>query len=52
MGFVEMEFVLVHVPTNTHVLTKSASLVETGSSQLYQLWLDFGPRTQGEACPR
>ena len=37
MGFVEMEFVVVHVSTNAHVLTKSTSSTETGSSQLYML---------------
>ena len=32
MGFVEVEFVVVHVLTNAHVLTKSTSPVETGST--------------------
>ena len=35
VGLVEVEFVVVYKPTNAHILTKSASPVETGSSQLY-----------------
>ena len=52
VGFVEVEFVVVHVPTNSHVLTKSASSEKTVYSQLYQLCLDFGPRARGVACLR
>ena len=52
MGFVEVEFVVVHVSISTHILIKSASLIETESSQLYLLWLVFGPQTQEVAYPR
>ena len=41
MGVIGVEFVVVHVSINVHILTKSALLTKTGSSQLYQLWSDI-----------
>ena len=43
MGFVEVEFVVVHVLIDAHVFTKSAYSPKTESSQFRMLWLVFGP---------
>ena len=45
-------FAAVHMLTNVHILTKSASSTKTGSLQLYQLWSIFGPRARGVTCLR
>ena len=52
VGFMEVEFMVVHVSINAHVLTKSAYLGKTRYSQSCLLWSIFEPRAQGVACPR
>ena len=52
VGFVEVEFVVVHVPRIAHVLATSVSLVETRSSQFYLLLSIFGPHARGVAYKR
>ena len=52
LGFVRMEFMVVHVVVDAHVLIKSTSLVKAGSLQLCLLWSAFSPRARGVACPR
>ena len=52
VGFVEVEFVVVHVSISAHVLTKFASSAKVESLQLYLMWSVFGPRTRGVPCSR
>ena len=51
-GLYEVKFMVVHVPRIAHILTKSASSMETKSSQLCLLWKIFNPLAQGATCPR
>ena len=51
VGFVGVEFVVVHMVVGAHVLT-TANLVKTGSLQFNFLRSAFSPMAQGLACPR
>ena len=52
MGFVGVDFVVVHMFVDAHVLTKSAYWSKIGSSQFFLLRLVFGPWARGVACSR
>ena len=42
VGFVGVQFVVVHMSIDVYTLTKSASSTETGSLSLYLLWSIIG----------
>ena len=44
VGFMEVEFVVVHMSIDVHVLTKFGDSTKTGSLQLYLLWSVLGPQ--------
>ena len=50
VGFVELEFVVVHVVVGAGGLTKSTYSSKTGSLQLCLLRSGFGRGAQGVAC--
>ena len=49
VGFVKVEFMVVHVPRIAHNLTKSTLSTKTRFSQLYLLWSVFDPDMGGRA---
>ena len=52
MSFVEVEFMVVHMPRIAHNLTKSALPTKTRSLQLYLIWSVFSPRARGDVGGR
>ena len=52
MGFVGVEFMVVHMVVGASVLIKSACSLKTGYLQLRLFRSGFGPQAQEVACPR
>ena len=52
VGFMEVEFVVVHVLIDVHVLTKSTYSSKIRSLQLCLLWSFFEPWARGVTCLR
>ena len=48
VSFIEVEFMVVHVLIDAHVLTKSAYSSKIGSSQFCLLWSFFEPQARGD----